>query len=435
MKPMDNRSRPRSYLSPSMLYLSTSAIQTLADTILFTVMTVYFIQRVGLNPLQLVLVGTVLEGTVLLFEVPTGVIADTFSRRFSITLGMFIVGCSFLLYGFIPTFWAVMVGQVIWGIGYTFTSGATQAWLADEIGAENVGNIFIKSGQVNRLVGLIATAISVIIASLSLHLPLLVGGGLYLFISLVMLLWMPETQFKPQALEPTLSGHLHGLAATFQTGLQIIRSSPVLLTLAIVEIFRGAASEGYDRLADAHLLQNFTFPTLGNFQPVVWFGVIHIFGGIGSFIVTAFLRPRLEQLTASVQRSARALMILHGASITLVIGFAASGNFYLAALCMLLRGILEGLIGPLFDTWLVNNIESRVRATVISMVGQANAFGQIAGGPGVGAIGKAFSLRSAILATSLLSAPVLYLYRRFSRQAPEPHLLKSGVVSLDEHRA
>lgn len=432
---MDNHLPSRKYLLPATLYLFTSAMQTLADTILFTVMTVYFVQSVGLNPLQLVLVGTVLEGTILLFEVPTGVIADTFSRRLSMILGTFIAGCSFFLYGFIPAFWAVIVGQVIWGIGYTFTSGATQAWLADEIGAENVGRIYIQSGQVNRIVSLIATAISVMIASFSLHLPLLVGGGLYLFIGLVMLLWMPENQFAPQPHENTLSGHFIRLAETFRSGLQAIRSSPVLLTLAIVEIFHGAASEGYDRLADAHLLQNFTFPALSGLQPVVWFGVIHILGGIGSFIITAFLRPHLERTAASAQHSARALMILNGLSIVLVIGFAVSDKFYLAALFRILRGILGGLIGPLFETWLVNNTEPRARATVISMVGQANAFGQITGGPGVGAIGKAFSIRSAILATSLLSAPVLYLYQRFSRQSPAPSLLTSEVTSLDESKA
>lgn len=429
---MVNRPRSRKYLSAAKLFLITSAIQTLADTILFTMMTVYFVQRVGLNPLQLVLVGTALEGTILLFEVPTGVVADTYSRRFSIILGTFIVGCSFFLYGIIPTFWAIIVGQVIWGIGYTFTSGATQAWLADEVGVENVGRVYIQSGQVNRILGLIATTISVMIASVSLHLPLLVGGGLYLLIGMVMLLWMPETQFISQPRENSFSGHLRGLTATFRSGLQAVRSSPVLVTLAIVEIFHGAASEGYDRLADAHLLQNFSFPTLGGFQPIVWFGIIHILGGISSFIVTAFLRPRLEKTTASALHSARALLALNGLSVVLVIGFAVSGNFYLAALCMVGKGILGGLTGPLFETWLVNAIEPRTRATVISMVGQANAFGQIAGGPGIGIIGKALSIRSALLTTSLLSTPVLYLFQRFSRQAPAPALPKVEVASLDE---
>jgi MFS family permease len=99
-------------------------------------------------------------------------------------------------------------------------------------------------------------------------------------------------------------------------------------------------------------------------------------------------------------------------SILAVVIFALAGNFYLAVAALLFRGILGAMIYPLYNSWLVQNIEPRTRATVISMVGQSNAFGQIAGGPGVGAIGSAFSIRSAILATSFLSLPVLYLYGR-----------------------
>ena len=111
----------------SLVYLLINAIEALAGSIMFTVTTVYFVQTIGLNPLQLVLVGTVLEGTILLFEIPTGVIADTFSRRLSIRIGHFIIGFSFLLYGVVMQYWAVLLGQILWGIGYTFTSGATEA--------------------------------------------------------------------------------------------------------------------------------------------------------------------------------------------------------------------------------------------------------------------------------------------------------------------
>ena len=53
----------------------------------FTVSAVYFVQEVGLNPLELVLLGTVMEATIFLFEIPTGVIADTYSRRLSLIIG------------------------------------------------------------------------------------------------------------------------------------------------------------------------------------------------------------------------------------------------------------------------------------------------------------------------------------------------------------
>ena len=67
-------------------------------------------------------------------------------------------------------------------------------------------------------------------------------------------------------------------------------------------------------------------------------------------------------------------------------------------------------------TWLVQNIDPKVRATVLSMSSQTNAIGQIAGGPGVGALGKA-SLRAAITASGLLLSPALPLYARALRHS------------------
>jgi DHA3 family tetracycline resistance protein-like MFS transporter len=62
-----------------------------------TIASVYRVQTVGLNPLQLVLVGTVLELAWLTFEVPTGVLADTYSRRLSVIIGFFLIGAGFML--------------------------------------------------------------------------------------------------------------------------------------------------------------------------------------------------------------------------------------------------------------------------------------------------------------------------------------------------
>src|SRR5687767_1559114 len=116
-------------------YLFLRAFATFAFTTTFTVSMVYQVQAVGLNPLQMVLVGTTLEIAAFLFEIPTGVVADVYSRRLSIIIGYALMGVGFIFYG-IPTFAMVLFAQVLWGIGYTFTSGATDAWIVDEIGIE-----------------------------------------------------------------------------------------------------------------------------------------------------------------------------------------------------------------------------------------------------------------------------------------------------------
>jgi MFS transporter, DHA3 family, tetracycline resistance protein len=110
-----------------------------------TIASVYRIQTVGLNPLQLVLVGTVLELAILLFEVPTGVLADTYGRRRSVIAGFLLIGAGFSFEGAVPTFVTVLVAQIIWGVGYTFVSGALQAWIADEVGGRDLGRIYLRA--------------------------------------------------------------------------------------------------------------------------------------------------------------------------------------------------------------------------------------------------------------------------------------------------
>src|SRR5690554_4277442 len=112
-----------------------------------TVSSVYRIQDAGLNPFQLLLVGTALEAAVFLFEIPTGVVADVYSRRTSIIIGMGLIGAGFMLEGAFPVLATILLAQVVWGIGYTFTSGAEQAWIADELGEAGIGRVYMRGAQ------------------------------------------------------------------------------------------------------------------------------------------------------------------------------------------------------------------------------------------------------------------------------------------------
>ena len=124
-----------------------------------------------MGPLQLVLVGTFMELTVFVFEVPTGIVADVYSRRLSTLIGVLVMGCAIVFVGLVPVAWAVILGWSVWGFGYTFTSGATDAWLADEIGVENVRPVYLRSAQLGRVVGLLGIGASVALALAGLWLP------------------------------------------------------------------------------------------------------------------------------------------------------------------------------------------------------------------------------------------------------------------------
>jgi len=120
------------------------------------------VQTVKLDPLQLVLIGTVLELSVFLFEIPTGVVSDLKSRKLSIITGYILIGIGFLIEGLFPYFVTVLVAQIAWGIGYTFTSGSQQAWIADEIGEEQASLAFIKGAKAGNLGQIIAIPLSIL---------------------------------------------------------------------------------------------------------------------------------------------------------------------------------------------------------------------------------------------------------------------------------
>src|SRR3954452_14088742 len=93
------------------VYLIMSGVMRFAGALVLTIGAVYFVSAVGMNPLQLVLVGTAFECAILLCEVPTGVLADMYSRRLSVVAGVLIIGAALLLEGALPLVATVLVAE------------------------------------------------------------------------------------------------------------------------------------------------------------------------------------------------------------------------------------------------------------------------------------------------------------------------------------
>ena len=143
------------------------------------------------------LTGTAMELAVFVFEVPTGIVADVYSRRLSIVVGTAIMGISFVLIAGAGSAPAVLVAYAVWGFGYTFTSGAMDAWLADEVGEARLSHVYLRGAQISRVAGLAGIGASVGLALIDLRLPILVGGVLTIGEAVLYALVMPETGFKP----------------------------------------------------------------------------------------------------------------------------------------------------------------------------------------------------------------------------------------------
>jgi DHA3 family tetracycline resistance protein-like MFS transporter len=403
-------------MSPYTVYLVLEFTSALLFSFIFTVSQLYLVTIVQLSPLQLVLIGTILEATVFLFEIPTGVLADVKSRRLSIIIGYILMGLGFIVEGMFPFFGAIALAQVVWGFGYTFTSGATQAWIADELGEERAGQAYMRGAQAARAGALMAIPISVTLGIVTVRLPIVLGGCLMILLALFLVLAMTEKGFRPTPPQERTTWGL--MLNTMRDAGQLVRRQPAILVLLATGLFYGLYSEGFDRLWTPHLLENFQIPWGDAVEPVVWFGLIRAVLLLLSLAATEFARRRVD--TNRGLSLARALMLNAGLIVFSLLAFGLAQNFWIAVALFWLVGALRSVSGPLETSWLNLSIdEPQVRATIFSVRGQVDAIGQITGGPAVGVVGNA-SIRAALVASALLLSPVLPLYALAIRRGNRP---------------
>lgn len=155
-------------LHPYRVYLIYSIVMSLLRSMYWTAAVYFYVTVVGLNPFQLVIVGTTLMIVILLCETPTGVVADVYSRRLSVIIGTALIGAGFLLDGAVGRFAATLAAQVVWGLGVTFTSGALDAWITDELKGTGVERVFVRGAQLGNLGALLGIGGAVVLANIGL---------------------------------------------------------------------------------------------------------------------------------------------------------------------------------------------------------------------------------------------------------------------------
>ncbi|RPG25710.1 MAG: hypothetical protein CBC10_007200 [Gammaproteobacteria bacterium TMED50] len=182
-----------------------------------------------------------------------------------------------------------------------------------------------------------------------------------------------------------------------------------------VGVVVGMFSEGCDRLAAAHLLRSFTFPGPFGLEPVVLFGV---FLAVGNLLGMALMQrlERTVETTSSLQLAMTLSLLTTMVSVAVLL-FALSFSVWLAILAYVLLIPIRQSVDLLTTAWINQHIDSDVRATVLSMRGQADALGQMSGSL-VGLVGQLAGLRVALTCSALLLVPAITLYMRSLRSSP-----------------
>lgn len=206
---------------------------------------------------------------------------------------------------------------------------------------------------------LVGIAGSAALARWGLQAPILTGALIIFATGVFLIIAMRETSFVPAA--RTERNSWKATLDTPHDGMRTTRRSPFLVTFVLIALFAGMSGEGYDRLWEAHLLENIPFPALLDLQSTTWIGIIAGLSSVLSIVVTETVHRRLDQ---SHPRSVTLVLVFcTAAQVAGVLGFAWSGQFFLAVVCHLVASLCKGIAAPLRNSWLVRSVDPQVRAT------------------------------------------------------------------------
>jgi MFS transporter, DHA3 family, tetracycline resistance protein len=404
---------------PTLVYLVMSTGGALFFNVLATTNLVYQVEMAHLDPLHLLLIGTVLELTCLVFQVPTGLLADAFSRRWAVTFGYGLIGAGFILEGLVPHFTAIAIAQVIWGIGATLADGADDAWITDEVGNDRAGPLFLRASQLAQAAGFVGIVVGVGLASIRLNLPILVGGALYVLLGVYLFFVMTEAGYK--AIPRQSGSSLARIADGVRSSLATIRARPLILTILAITIVGGLSGEGVDRLNQVHFLKDIGLPSFAGLSPVLWFGIISGGSALIGIATTQVIRRRLDLRDHALV--ARSLLAFTAVRTLMLAGFALAPNLAVAIAFLWVAAVMRQASGPVQRAWLNQSLDAANRATLFSVDGQADALGQIVGGPMIGVVASGVSIRAALVGSAALLGLALPLFARaFGQTADRPQV-------------
>jgi predicted MFS family arabinose efflux permease len=372
------------------------------------VTSLYLVAVADLSPFQLVVLGTAQGLTALASEVPTGVMADTVSRKWSVVVAHLVMGIGMLATGLVTSFPALVLTQMLWGLGWTFSSGAEVAWLTDELDQpDRAASILTASArwqQVGAACGIIgfgalawATSLATAIVASGLAMLLL---GLYVAI-----------RFTEYGFTPAREHRWRESLTIFRRGVALARRDREILLVFAATLLVNGAEEGYGRLYPRLLLE---LGLAARPDPIVWLTALGLVTLAVGTLVLRIVEARIDGVRAAPRAYATACFV--GALGLIVLANAPDEATGLAGVLMV-SSVIWPVTRIVSVVWVNRRASSDVRATVQSFLAQAEYLGEISFGLALGILAQATSIGIAMLGSCALVAWAGILAVRSSRGA------------------
>jgi MFS family permease len=399
------------------VYLLLTLLSTLSASFIWGINTLFLLDA-GLNNAEAFAANAFFTAGMVIFEVPTGALADLWGRRVSYLLGAATLLGSTLLYLAMwhahAPLWGWAIASVVLGLGFTFFSGATEAWLVDALAASEFGGRLesvMARGQVVGGAAMLAGSVAggAIAQATNLGMPYVIRSvclGLTLVAAFFL---MRDIGFTPDRSKGPLKEVRRVLRATLDNGW---RNSPVRWIM-LSAVFLG----GVDMFA-FYALQPYLLELYGDRKA---FGIAGLAAAIvaGTQMLAGFIVPFVRRVFAR-RTSALAAMALAGIASLALIG--GTRSFPLAVALLVIWGLAFSAAVPVRQAYLNGIIPSRERATVLSFDNLMGSTGGVVAQPALGRAADVWGYPTAYLvgaAVQLAAVPFLLLARR-ERASSDP---------------
>ncbi|MDP9188476.1 MAG: MFS transporter [Actinomycetota bacterium] len=384
--------------------------ETLANSSIWGINTIFLLDA-GLSNFEAFAANAFFTAGMVLFEVPTGIVADTIGRRFSYLLGTVTLTISTLLYVMLwqleAPFWQWAVVSILLGLGFTFFSGAVEAWLVDALQATGftgalegvfgrgqvVGGIAMLTGSVGG--GFLA-------AQFTLGVPFLVRSAALAVMFVVAFRLMHDIGFTPEKGGRPLAEMRKITVASVDFGWRV----PAVKWLMLEALFTGGVG-----IYAFYALQPYLLELYGDPEAYQIAGLVAAIVA-GAQILGGLAAPRIRRL---FHRRTSALLATAGLSTLTLAMIGLVENLYVVIGLIVVWGLLFAASMPIRQTYLNGMIPSRQRATILSFDSLMGSTGGVWAQPGLGKAADVYGYAPSYLMSAGISAlaiPFLALSRR-----------------------
>jgi MFS family permease len=391
-------------------YLLLTLLSTLAASFIWGINTLFLLDA-GLSNAQAFAANAFFTGGMVLFEVPTGVVADTWGRRASYLLGAATLLVSTLLYLWMwrthAPLWGWAVASILLGLGFTFFSGATEAWLVDALaytGSNDSLQSVLARGQIVGGAAMLGGSLAggFIAQSTNLGVPYIIRSVILGLTLVAAFLWMKDLGFTPGR----RSGPLKEVSQILRVSIDSGWRNPPVRWLMLAALFAGGASMYGFYALQPYLLQLYGDPHA--------FGVAALSASIvaGTQMLAGLLVPHVGRI---FQQRTGALITAYLTAGICVLGLGLTSSFPVALVLIVVWGLSFALGVPIRQTYINGIIPSRQRATVLSFDSLMSSVGGVVAQPALGRVADIHGYPRSYLvsaAIQLLGVPFLLLARK-----------------------